>query len=87
MALKARRTRWPQNFPPSLAATRFLGAAEVKAKMAMLAGNGSDAHCQQFASIEVLAKQIATAKGQRLMHLFASFFGLPAAVSFSLVQV
>ncbi|CAE7577719.1 azoR1 [Symbiodinium natans] len=35
----------------------------VRAKMAMLAGRGSEDCFQQFASIEVLAKQIATARG------------------------
>ncbi|CAE7206756.1 azoR1 [Symbiodinium pilosum] len=35
----------------------------VKAKMAMLAGTAADEHHEQFAGIEVLAKQIATARG------------------------
>ena len=32
--------------------------------MAMLAGSGSEETMQQFAGIEVLAKQLATARGQ-----------------------
>jgi len=35
----------------------------VNAKMAMLAGSGSEETMQQFAGIEVLAKQLATARG------------------------
>ena len=45
-------------------------ASKVKSKMAMLAGTAADEHHEQFAGIEVLAKQIATARGQERHSIF-----------------
>ena len=41
--------------------------------MAMLAGTAADEHHEQFAGIEVLAKQIATARGQERHSIFTQF--------------